>query len=64
MTWFNQQHFRYYFKGDKVILEGFVTNFGRESGLNGFIGAIPKRGVKKLLKEVEEKVNEFNRQYQ
>lgn len=58
------KHFRYYFKGDKVILEGFVTNFGRESGLNGFIGAIPKRGVKKLLREVEEKVNEFNRQYQ
>lgn len=54
------KYIRYYFDGDKVILEGWVSNFGRESDLSGVVGSIPKRTCKKILKEIEKEVKNIN----
>ena len=43
---------RYYFDQDNVILEGWVSNFGKESNLEGFIGALPKNSCRKVLNEI------------
>lgn len=56
------KYIRYYFEGDKVVLEGWVTNFGRESDLKGAVGAVPKRSCRKILDEISRAVENANQQ--
>lgn len=53
---------RYYFEEDNVILEGWVSNFGKESNLDGFVGALPKKSCKKVLNEIKENIENLNSQ--
>lgn len=51
---------RYYFEGNKVILEGWVKNFGKESELKGVVGSLPKRSCKKVIDEIADSVKQTN----
>lgn len=53
---------RYYFDQDNVILEGWVSNFGKESNLEGFIGALPKNSCRKVLNEIRYNIENLNNQ--
>lgn len=52
---------RYYFEGDKVILEGWVKNFGKDSELKGVVGSLPKRSCKQVLDEIVEAIKQANK---
>ena len=56
------KYIKYYFDEDNIILEGWVNNFGKESDLNGFVGALPKSSCKKVLNEVRDAVENLNNQ--
>ena len=51
---------KYYFDGDKVILEGWISNFGKESDLKGVVGALPKKSCRKVLDEISEAIEKSN----
>ncbi|RAP54834.1 MAG: hypothetical protein BZ137_00030, partial [Methanosphaera sp. rholeuAM130] len=53
---------RYYFDEENIILEGWVSNFGKESNLDGVIGALPKNSCKKVLNEIKDRIEELNSQ--
>lgn len=53
---------RYYFDQDNVILEGWISNFGKESNLDGVIGALPKNSCKKVLNEIKDNIENLNNQ--
>jgi len=54
------KYIKYYFENNKLILEGWIGTYGKETDLKGVIGALPKKDVKKVLNEIEENVNSFN----
>ncbi len=54
------KYIKYYFENNKLILEGWIGTYGKETDLKGVIGALPKKDVKKVLKEIEENVYSFN----
>ena len=54
------KYIRYYFDEDKVILEGWITNLGKESDLNGVFAAVPKKSCKKVLNEISEAIEKSN----
>ena len=54
------KYIKYYFDGDKVILEGWISNFGKESDLKGVVGALPKKSCRKVLDEISEAIEKSN----
>ena len=50
----------YFFNENTVVIEGWVKNFGSESDLSGFVGAVPKKSVKKVLDEIQQALEQSN----
>lgn len=53
---------KYYFENDKLILEAWVNNFGKESNLDGFVGALPKKQCKSVLDKIKNAVEKSNQE--